>query len=368
MRFISILVLISIASTSYAQQEELKFRIRRLLSLPETGSSIPSSSSGGGTGGPPPSPSIAPFFTSTPPSLPFTEGDEAYIEITADDADALDTLTITAPVIPWWLSILDRGDRTALLSGVAPLNGFGNTSPSFSSIPPSSFTVASSGTYIRYNYSITDGDRADTMAISAPTLPSWLVWNYNGNVYRSGMLSGVTPPNDTFIPNTPPSVSSTPPSSFTAASSGTYIRYNYSITDGDRADTMAISAPTLPSWLMWNYNGNVYRSGMLSGVTPPNDTPESNLSPTFITSPVYIGSAGTTYTYNIGFSDSNRIDVVKLTAPERPTWATLIDNGNYQRNGQLTGTPPSSGNYPVELRLVDSVGATTTQSFLISIP
>ena len=58
-----------------------------------------------------------PSFTSTP-VITVNEDAVYTYEITADDPDAGDTLTITAAqTLPAWLTLTDHGDRTATLTG-----------------------------------------------------------------------------------------------------------------------------------------------------------------------------------------------------------------------------------------------------------
>jgi len=59
---------------------------------------------------------VAPQFTSTPVTGA-TEGQAYTYAITASDADAEDTLSITAPTKPAWLTLSDHGDGTATLGG-----------------------------------------------------------------------------------------------------------------------------------------------------------------------------------------------------------------------------------------------------------
>jgi len=58
-----------------------------------------------------------PEFTSSPVATA-TAGAQYIYNITATDPDASDTLSITAPTKPSWLTIMDNGDGTAVLSGV----------------------------------------------------------------------------------------------------------------------------------------------------------------------------------------------------------------------------------------------------------
>ncbi len=60
-----------------------------------------------------------PFFTSTPVTTAMQNVPYTYT-VTADDPDLIhgDTLTITAPIRPVWLTLTDNGDDTATLSGM----------------------------------------------------------------------------------------------------------------------------------------------------------------------------------------------------------------------------------------------------------
>ena len=65
---------------------------------------------------PPPDENQAPSFSSSPVASA-TAGSEYSYAIEAADPDEGDTLTITAPTVPAWLSLTDNGDGTATLSG-----------------------------------------------------------------------------------------------------------------------------------------------------------------------------------------------------------------------------------------------------------
>ena len=58
----------------------------------------------------------APVFTSTPVTTATQDAPYTY-NITANDIDAGDALTIIAPTLPGWLALSDHGDGTAALSG-----------------------------------------------------------------------------------------------------------------------------------------------------------------------------------------------------------------------------------------------------------
>jgi PKD repeat protein len=143
-----------------------------------------------------------PAFTSTPP-LSATVGAAYRYEIAASDPDASDVLTITAPLLPAWLSVTDAGDGTATLSGTPDAEGVyavgllvqdsgglndtqafsitvraadepeppENNPPAFTSTPPLSATV---GAAYRYEIAASDPDASDVLTVTAPLLPEWL--------------------------------------------------------------------------------------------------------------------------------------------------------------------------------------------------
>ncbi len=155
-----------------------------------------------------------PTFTSAPETSG-TVGTEYRYDIVTTDPDG-EAVTITASVLPAWLTLTDNGDGTATLVGTPSDADVGdhqvvidatdasggtaqqaytitigaapapeNSAPSFSSSPVASATQGSA-----YSYAIqaTDPDAGDTLAISAPTLPAWLTLTDNGDGTAS--LSG----------------------------------------------------------------------------------------------------------------------------------------------------------------------------------
>jgi hypothetical protein len=69
-----------------------------------------------------------PFFTSIADTLAYKNILYTY-NVTADDADAGDVLSITYVTKPVWLSFNDNGDGTAILQGTPTQNEFGQTFP-----------------------------------------------------------------------------------------------------------------------------------------------------------------------------------------------------------------------------------------------
>ncbi|NJP07483.1 MAG: tandem-95 repeat protein, partial [Chloroflexaceae bacterium] len=145
----------------------------------------------------------APVFTSTPVTAANEDTVYTY-NISTDDVDASDTLTITALTLPSWLTLTDNGDGTATLTGTPTNAEVGNHNvvlevtdgiaapvqqsftitvinvndpPVFTSTPVTTATED-----ITYTYSIsTTDDDGDNLTITATTLPAWLTLTDNGD-------------------------------------------------------------------------------------------------------------------------------------------------------------------------------------------
>ena len=110
-----------------------------------------------------------------------------------------------------------------------------------------------------------------------------------------------------------------------------------------------------------------------------NGTADSNLAmvtitvtavnddPTFASTPITVAVEDKTYTYAITASDVDVGDNLIITAPTRPTWLNLADNGD--GSATLSGTPGRAdvGDHPVILQVRDTGGLTGTQSFTITV-
>jgi uncharacterized repeat protein (TIGR01451 family) len=163
-----------------------------------------------------------PQFTSTAVETAVEDATYTY-DVTTSDPDAGDTLTITAPVLPAWLSLADHGDGTATLSGV-PDNGdvgdhavtlqvedsAGATATQSFSVtvantndPPQLTSIAVTTTnedqLYTYNITATDPDVGDLLAISAPVSPTWLALTDYGD--GTATLTGV--PTATHVGDNP---------------------------------------------------------------------------------------------------------------------------------------------------------------------
>jgi len=331
-----------------------------------------------------PSANAAPMFDTAPWTIVDTGAIYSY-EISASDADVGDAITLTAPTKPAWLSFASTGSGTATLQGSTATPGTHDVSlkvsdghggeatqnftirvnalPYFTSAP-----VTASQEMGGYTYPVvaSDDDITDTLAFSATTAPAWITLVDNGD--RTALLSGSAPMNG--LENIPPSFTSTPAAAVTSRTEGQFTQYDITVTDTNKVDMVQVTSTTLPSWLTLVWNGNQLRTAKLYGTAPllSSVTPEANAAPSFTSTAITSGTQNVPYTYNIAFSDTNKVDMVMLSAPTLPAWLTLSDNGNQLRTGKITGTAPAeAGTHNITLRVTDSVGAITEQSFTITI-
>ncbi|RLC95585.1 MAG: hypothetical protein DRI77_09820, partial [Chloroflexi bacterium] len=166
--------------------------------------------------------------------------------------------------------------------------------------------------------------------------------------------------------------------------------YDIVAADVDAGDTLTITAPTLPGWLVLTDNGG--GAATLTG-TPINDdvgdwpvtlqvrdtagltdtqtftitVANVNDAPTFTSAPIIVATEDVTYNYDIVAADVDAGDTLTITAPILPTWLTLTDNGD--GTATLIGTPTNNdvGDWPVTLQAEDTAGATSTQDFIIKV-
>ncbi len=378
----------------------------------------------------------SPTFTSTPVT-DATVGTAYEYDVTATDPNG-DTLTLTAPNAPAWLALADNGDGTAKLTGTPPASAEGasaveidasdgthttkqtftittsnsDMAPSFTSTPP---TSAAANAAYTYNIAAADPDAGDTLTLSAPTLPVWLVFADNGD--GTGTLTGTPQSTDVGAQpvelvvtdsvgetatqdftitvaegNAPPSFTSTP---VTAATAGAVYTYSVTAADPNEGDTITLTAQGLPAWLQFTDNGG--GTGTLTGTPTADDVGDvavqltatdaagataaqtftisvaaaagggSNQAPSFTSTPVTDATQDAAYSYQVQASDPDTGDMLTLTAPTLPAWLKFTDNAD--GTGTLTGTPTADdvGDANVELQVADAAGATASQTFTITV-
>lgn len=279
-----------------------------------------------------------PYFTSLPIEIA-TEGINYIYNITTGDDDIDDELTITAPVKPTWLTLVNGVDGKAVLSGTPANDDVGpntvklvvmdkatameeqefvitvdnaNDAPSFNSVP---VTTAIEDSPYSYQIIATDPDPGDAMEIRVLAMPAWLTLTPGAN--GEALLSG-TPLNENV-------------------GSASIV---LNVRDGDGANV--------------NQNFTLV-------VSNTNDAPE------FTTAPVEAALQGVEYFYAISTSDPDAGDSRTITAINLPGWLTLTDNGN--GTATLAGTPSNDDFGPnvVELVVTDLASAVDEQRFAINV-
>ena len=368
-----------------------------------------------------------PVFISTP--VVTVDEDVLYTyAIVANDLDGNSTISLTASTRPAWLSIVDNGDGTATLSGtptqaeigvhaVVLVASDGTTSveqtfdvtvvaiddaPVFVTSP-----VLTGGDDVVYTYlvEVTDEEGA-VVTVTATTLPTWLAFTDNGD----GTYTLAGTPTDAEIGDHDVVLEAsdgmlTTLQSFTVTISDVNdlpvftsmevltatedVAYTYDVTttDTDVGATLALSAPTLPSWLVFTDNGD--GTGTLSG-TPTNANvgnhdvelvvtdgsamvsqsftivvTNTNDAPTFTSIAVLTATEDAPYAYAIATDDVDLMDTLAISAGGLPGWLSLTDGGD--GTATLSGTPANDdvGSVGVTLTVIDVAGETGTQTFTI---
>jgi hypothetical protein len=276
-----------------------------------------------------------PTFTSSPVTS-VNEGAAYNYSITTNDADG-DTLTLTAPTLPGWLTFTPGANGSGTLAGTPGPAQVGNHSvglavsdgtgpavqqsftitvndvdsqPTFTSSPVTSVDEGAA-----YSYAITTADvDGDTLTLTAPTLPAWLTFTAGAN--GTGTLSG-TP---------------------TQAQVGNH-SVGLAVSDG--------TGPAVQQSFTLTVNG-------------------VDSQPTFTSSPITSVDEGAAYSYAITTADVDG-DTLTLTAPTLPAWLTFTPGAN--GTGTLVGTPAQAqiGTHNVVLAVSDGTGAAVQQSFTITV-
>jgi hypothetical protein len=288
-----------------------------------------------------------PVFDSIPETAAIQDVPYVYA-ISASDPDFGETqsLTISATVMPSWLTLTDQGDGTATLAGT-----------------PSSADV--------------NIDNSVALLVTDP----------NGGTDTQAFVITVENRNDQ------PVFTSTPPAG--GASVDVLYTYNVFASDPDAGDTQTLtfSARTLPGWLSFvdNGDGTAVLSGTptIADVTLDNtvvlevvdsgglgstqtfvvDVISVNAAPRFESSPITSATESAEYRYSVRATDSNG-DAVTIAATTLPAWLTLTDRGG--GFAMLSGVPTASdiGDHGVVLQATEespAAGLATSQQFIITV-
>ena len=280
----------------------------------------------------------APFFVTTPNTSGIQDIIYEYV-VQTGDPDVGDSRSITATLLPVWLTFTDNGDGTGLLSGTPGNDDLGahdvvlnvedvagaavdqvftitvdnaNDVPSFTSSPVTSVDEDSPYTY---NITASDPDVGDVLTIRALSKPGWLTLTDNGD--GTAVLAGTPLNGDVGSQSIVLNVED---------QSGANSNQNYTLTVSNTND------------------GPVFTSGAVTAALQDVE-----------------------YSYSITTVDVDAGDSRTITAPVLPAWLTLTDNGN--GTGLLSGTPSDAylGSNGVSLRVTDVAGAYSDQVFTINV-
>ena len=283
-----------------------------------------------------------PIITSSPVTSATQDVAYTYVISTTDpNLPYGDVLTISAVVMPTWLTFTPTTNCTATLSGTPGNGDVGsydvelrvvdsggltytqvfsvvvanvNDPPLFDSTPAMTATQDMIYTYV---ISTTDPDLpyGDVLTITAVVKPNWLTFTSTANY--SATLSGT--PGNSDVGNHP-------------------VRLQV-------VDSLGITATQIFTVVVVNVND----------------------APNFTSSPVTSATQDLAYTYVISTTDPDMQygDVVTISAVLKPAWLTLAPTGIGAAT--LSGTPGNSdvGNNQVRLQVVDRAGVTTTQVFTV---
>ncbi len=289
----------------------------------------------------------APEFVSTPVTEAWQNSLYTYNVVAEDDAINAG-LTIVDGVIPAWLTLVDNGDGTAVLSGT-PANGDVGEEEIVLYVSDGIIREASSQQFTLTIYNVND---APYVANEIPDLTT-----------AADAAFEYTIPENTF--DDPDLIH------------GDHLTYS----------AMLTTREALPDWLTFDGTTRTFSgtpmlqdSGDYSiSVTATDDAMESatdiftlqvfsgNLPPEFTSTPVTEVDEDALYTYNITTEDDGVGFGVQISASILPAWLTLTDNGD--GTALLTGTPENAnvGDHQVVLQASDNVRVVTEQEFVITV-
>ncbi|MCU7935407.1 MAG: tandem-95 repeat protein [Candidatus Thiodiazotropha sp. (ex Dulcina madagascariensis)] len=348
-----------------------------------------------------------------------TEGVAYSYDVDATDADgdALSYSLVTAPagmtidsasgLIAWTpaqigghpvsVQVDDGNGGTATQSYTVTVAAAPNTAPNITSTP---VTTATEGVAYSYDVDATDAD-GDTLSYSLVTAPAsmaivgtsgLITWTPNSAQLGTHTVSvrvddgrgGTASQNFTLtvnaVPNTAPSITSTP---VTTATEGVAYSYDVDATDAD-GDTLSYSLVTAPAGMTidgasgliaWTPTTAQIGSHPVSvqvddgngGTATQSYTvtvdAAPNTAPSITSTPVTTVTEGEAYGYDVDASDADG-DTLSYSLVTAPAGMT-IDGAS----GLIAWTPTTAqiGSHPVSVQADDGNGGTATQSYTVMV-
>ena len=370
----------------------------------------------------------SPAFTSTPTTT--TNEDSVYTyNITVSDEDG-QTVTLTAPTLPGWLSLTDNGNNTGTITGTPLQANLGDNSVVIRATDPSGGTTDQSFTITVenvndlpvftstpttttnedsvYSYTVTVSDEdGQTVTLTAPTLPGWLSLTDNGN--NTGTITG-TPlhanlgDNNVTIRATDPSSGVTDhtftisvsnvddentgtlsftgtvqegheltadTSNLTDEDGATTYTYQWQVSDDDSSFTDITGATNATFSPVSGTHNNKYirltatSTDALGGTTDLTSS-SALVGQTITSSSQAFALSDKIYTYNITVLNTIN-ESFSFELGTAPSWVSLTDNGD--NTATITGTPSGSdeGTNSITFTATGDTSGTHTQQYDVTV-
>jgi hypothetical protein len=326
--------------------------------------------------------SASPSFTSTPVNTASEDTLYTYDITTTDEDSSAQQLTITAPTLPDWLLLTDFADGTALLDGFPSTSDVGqqhsvvlqvtdeagnsamqefsitvnnvNEPPSFTSVPPLNAREDQ-----EYQYAIiaTDPD-SDTLTITAPTLPDWLMLTDAGD--GMAMLSGTPGSGDDKRGHVELNVSDNAGNNETQA-------FDISVTAAGRGDR-EVSEEIEPNDTLENADSLVAENGEQTSIqgiiSTARDTDWFAFS-AYAGDTVHIALTNLPASYNvalIGNPDDTHSADKPAAKDERSDLRHVGDRGHIDEHGRISSYSDAS-----DITRINTIGGTDVSDHLLGV-
>ncbi|MCR9253997.1 MAG: endonuclease [bacterium] len=341
-----------------------------------------------------------PTFTSSP-VLTAEEGQAYSYSIAANDPDG-DALTITASVLPSWLTLTDNGNGTATLSGTPNNSNVGSNAVTVSvtdgtASADQSFAIdvteaPITGPFLFFSEYIEGSSFNKGLEIanttgSAVSLSGYSIFKQSNGAGSWGSelaLSGTIADGDVYVVvNSSADAAMQAVADLITGSQATTFNGNDAVAlfkDGVLVDVVGnfndASNFAQDVTLVRNegFEGNtsytasewtVYSQDEFSYLGSYGSTPV-NQDPAFTSTPILTATEGVSYNYNVTTSDPDG-DALTISGSV-PTWLNLTDNGN--GTASLSGTPSQSniGSHAITISVTDGIiTSPIEQSFTVTV-